>query len=177
MSLFTSLFKTDSLDLNIEDLCNTQTILRGNNFLNMLQQTHSQFYANWFYLLSRKSKETIYLSPLEVTYNQTDLYYGLPLEQAIRACRNMYMYELAKVTVEIADPVVITIQRRVSSTLSEYVGVVGKHMVSAVRLLAPLVGTFKTIFSGGTIGLFTGMSIISMIEALYWMMKVDDDLG
>ena len=129
-SLF-SLFKTDSLDLNIDDLCDSRTILRGNNFLNMLEQTHSQFYANWFYHLLRMSKETIYISPMEVTRNQTDLYYGLPMEQAIKACKNMYMYELAKVTVEIADPVVITIQKRVSSTLSEYVGVVGKHVVMA----------------------------------------------
>ena len=28
------------------------------------------------------------------------------------------------------------------------------------------------LFSGGTIGLFTGMSLISFVEALYWIYKV-----
>ena len=31
---------------------------------------------------------------------------------------------------------------------------------------------YYTLFPGGTIGLFTGMSIISMIEIAYWIYKL-----
>ena len=155
--------------MNIEDLCTKMTILRGNNFLTMLEQTHSQFYANWIHQLMRMDAERISIGPEEVSNNQTYLYNSLPLEQAEKACKNMYTYELAKITIQISDPVVMTVQKRVSSTFSERLGVVGRAKNNCRAL-----EYFKyRSLSGGTIGLFTGMSIISMIEALYWIIKVD----
>ena len=115
--------------MNIDDLCNTETILKGNNFLDMMEETHSQFYANWVYELRNMDYERISISPEDIVHNQTYLYNSLPLKQAIRACRNMYTYELAKITIEISDPVVMTVQKRLSSTFSEQLGVVGKDLL------------------------------------------------
>ena len=70
--------------------------------------------------------ERISIRPEEFYNNQTLLYNGLPMEQAIKACRYMYTHELAKVTIQISDPVVMTIGKRVSSTFSGQLGVVGK---------------------------------------------------
>ena len=111
--------------MNIDDLCNTETVLRGNNFLDTMEKTHSQFYVNWVHELFNMDDEKIFIRREDFLNNQTYLYGSLPLEQAIRACKNMYTYELAKITIEISDPVVMTVQKRISSTFSEQLGVVG----------------------------------------------------
>ena len=112
--------------MNIDDLCSTETVQWGNNFLDTMEKTHSQFYADWVHQLYKMDTEKISLKREYITNNETVLYGSLPLEQAIRACKDMYTYELAKITIEISDPVVTTIQQRVSSTFSEQLGVVGK---------------------------------------------------
>ena len=90
-----------------------------------MEKTHSQFYVNWVHELFNMDDEKIFIRREDFLYNQTYLYGSLPLEQAIRACKNMYTYELAKITIEISDPVVMTVQKRISSTFSEQLGVVG----------------------------------------------------
>ena len=112
--------------MNIDDLCSTETIQWGNKFLDAMEKAHSQFYADWVHQLYKMDTEKISLKREYITNNETVLYGSLPLEQAIRACKDMYTYELAKITIEISDPVVTTIQQRVSSTFSEQLGVVGK---------------------------------------------------
>ena len=112
--------------MNIDDLCNTETVLWGNNMLDMMEKTHSQFFANWVHELFTMDAEKIFIRREDFINNQTYLYGSLPLEQAIRACKSMYTYELAKITVEISDPVVMTVQKRISSTFSEQLGVVGR---------------------------------------------------
>ena len=112
--------------MNIEDLCSTETITGGNNMLDRMENTRSQFYANWANELYNMETGKIFLRRGDFIYNETYLYGSLPLEQAIRACKNMYTYELAKVTIEISDPVVMTVQKRMSSTFPEQLGVVGK---------------------------------------------------
>ena len=69
--------------------------------------------------------EKIFIRREDFINNETYLYGGLPMEQAIRACKKMYTYELAKITVEISEPVVMTVQKRISSTFPEQLGVVG----------------------------------------------------
>ena len=112
--------------MNIDDLCSTETVQWGNNFLDAMEKTHSQFYADWVHQFYKMDAEKISLKEEYITNNETDLYGSLPLEQAIRACKDMYTYELAKITIEISDPRITTIQQRVSSTFSEQLGVVGK---------------------------------------------------
>ena len=111
--------------MNIMDLCEKSTIASGNNFFNRWGQTHSPFFAHWVPQLMNLGNERIFIRPEDVYNNQTYLYNGLPLDQAVKACRDMYTYELAKVTLQISDPVVMTVEKRVSSTFAEQLGVVG----------------------------------------------------
>ena len=112
--------------MNIDDLCSTETVQWGNKFLDTMEKAHSQFYADWVHQFYNMDYEKISLKRTYITNNETLLYGSLPLEQAIRACKDMYTYELAKITIQISDPVVTTIQKKVSSTFSEQLGVVGK---------------------------------------------------
>ena len=122
--------------MNIDDLCSTETVQWGNKFQDNMKKTHSQFYADWVPQLYNMDAEKISLKSEYITNNETVLYGSLPLEQAIRACKDMYTYELAKITIQISDPVVTTIQKRVSSTFSEQLGVVGKacHIILFTHL-------------------------------------------
>ena len=87
-------------------------------------KNHSPFFAHWVAQF-KWANERIFIRPEDVYFSQTNLYNSLPLDEAVKACRNMYTYELAKVTIQISDPVVMTVEKRVSSTFAEHLGVVG----------------------------------------------------
>ena len=55
---------------------------------------------------------------------------------------------IAKITIEIAEPTVTNVQRDIKVSLVDKIGTIG-----------------------GTIGLFCGLSIISMVEIVYWIYK------
>ena len=110
--------------MNIDELCEMSTITRGNNFLKRWGQNHSPFFAHWVAQF-KWANERIFIRPEDVYFSQTNLYNSLPLDEAVKACKNMYTYELAKVTIQISDPVVMTVEKRVSSTFAEQLGVVG----------------------------------------------------
>ena len=52
-------------------------------------------------------------------------YYGLPEEDAKEMCKTVYKEMIAKVTIEILDPMVLQIKKDVSSTFTSRLGVVG----------------------------------------------------
>ena len=55
---------------------------------------------------------------------------------------------IAKITIEIAEPTVTNVQRDVKVTFVDQIGTIG-----------------------GTLGLFCGLSIVSMVELVYWIYK------
>ena len=62
--------------------------------------------------------------------------------------RSKYENEVVKLTIQIDEPTMMMIEKDVSASFTDRLGVVG-----------------------GTIGLFTGLSLISMVEILYWIIK------
>ena len=52
-------------------------------------------------------------------------YYGLPIEDAKEMCKNVYKETIAKVTIEILDPMVLQIKKDVRTTFTDRLGVVG----------------------------------------------------
>ena len=59
---------------------------------------------------------------------------------------------IAKITIEIAEPTVTNVQRDVKVTFVDQIGTIG-----------------------GTLGLFCGLSIVSMVEFVYWIYKTAID--
>ena len=59
---------------------------------------------------------------------------------------------IAKITIEIAEPTVTNVQRDVKVTFVDQIGTIG-----------------------GTLGLFCGLSIVSMVEFVYWIYKTMGD--
>ena len=57
-------------------------------------------------------------------------YYGLPIEDAKEMCKNVYKETIAKVTIEILDPMVLQIKKDVRTTFTDRLGVVGMKMKS-----------------------------------------------
>ena len=55
---------------------------------------------------------------------------------------------IAKITIEISEPTVTNMQRDIKVTLVDQIGTIG-----------------------GTLGLFCGLSIVSMVEFVYWIYK------
>ena len=56
---------------------------------------------------------------------------------------------MVKLTIQIDEPTMMMIEKDVSASFTDRLGVVG-----------------------GTIGLFTGLSLISFVEIIYWALKV-----
>ena len=55
----------------------------------------------------------------------TNITFGLPTDEAVKVCKFRYTHELAKVSVYISDPTVMSIKKDVKSTFSDQLGVVG----------------------------------------------------
>ena len=64
---------------------------------------------------------------------------------------------------------VLQLKKDVSTTFTHLVGVIGKSSVIRNHLNESKMSSFL----GGTLGLFTGLSIISMVEAAFWVYKVN----
>ncbi len=78
-----------------------------------------------------------------------NLSYGLPTEQVVDVCKSIYANDMVRLRVQIADSNVLQIKKDVRVRFSDQLGMIG-----------------------GTLGLFTGMSIISLVEILFWGYKV-----
>ena len=65
-----------------------------------------------------------------------------------RICEDMVERNIAKITMEISEPMVTNVQRDIKVTFVDQLGTIG-----------------------GTLGLFCGLSIVSMVEFVYWIYK------
>ena len=54
-----------------------------------------------------------------------EMAYGLPIEEAVKVCRWAYSNNVAKLTVEIAEPDVMEIKRDIKANFSDQLGVIG----------------------------------------------------
>merc|ERR1712218_154126 len=75
--------------------------------------------------------------------------HGLPVEEALTKCRELYKNNIARVTIQISEDSVLMTRRDFSVTYAEQLSIIS-----------------------GTIGLFTGLSLMSIAEALYWIYKL-----
>ncbi len=106
--------------------------------------------------------------------SETNISYGLPTAEAISICKHRYQYDFAKLTLQIAKPKVMQIMRDVRVSFSDQVAVVGTSEASS-RFSAKRLNCSINLIIGGTLGLFAGASLISLIEIVFWIYKVKDD--
>ncbi len=70
-------------------------------------------------------------------------------------------------SVVIADPNIMKIRKSVRMTFEDQLGVLGKLYTRMFHYFPKRIPQI-----GGTLGLFTGASLISSAEALFWLQKV-----
>ena len=131
-----------------------------------------------------------------------DIMYGLPEKEVVRVCKRMYKNDVVKVTLQIGEPEAMQLKMDVAVTFADALGIVGEALSNinctwgnTQNMYTPKIWIVHKIelkfsaynqlilkiretptelikFTGGTIGLFLGMSIVSVIEALYWIYRV-----
>ena len=94
----------------------------------------------------------------DATYNET--------EERVKFCKSLVENDLAEVTVIFERPEFIRTSTSKRTSFPDQLGVFGNNC----RILNYEIG-IKNVILGGTLGLFTGMSILSMVEILYWLLK------
>ena len=130
------------------------------------KKTNSLMWSHWAHFVWNGGLRN-YIVPTHRCQGQ-DFHHNLPMEEDESVCRSIYANALVKLTVQIADPYVMVITKDVSATFPDMLGIVGK--VFDLEISPDF--EFSSPNTGGTIGLFTGLSIITVVETVYWMVKV-----
>lgn len=83
-------------------------------------------------------------------------------------CTEMMEFDFAAIRIEVAKPRIQRNIKQLRVTFSDQLGTIGKKTWLIVRRT---IDTFNVLFKGGMIGLFTGLSLISIVEILYWIYR------
>ena len=137
-------------------------------------ETNSPLWSYWAKMMGENLKKGFENYDLServryISQNRKYFYFGLPRAEMHSVCRTMMRNDVVKLTVQITEPTVMRIEKDVISTFTDQLGVIGDQILCCLGYLTLTIQIFTL---GGTIGLFTGLSLISVAEALYWMIKV-----
>ena len=77
---------------------------------------------------------------------------------------------LAILEIEIASPTMIQSRLSQRTTLANQIAILGVFFSFAQY--RTILNSINSYFTGGTLGLFTGMSILSIVEVFYWLIKI-----
>ncbi len=94
--------------------------------------------------------------------------YGLENGLLDSICRSMFETNVARVHVEVAKPTVLRVEKRKNASFADQLGTVGEIIKEGLKHIG-ISHCNRSFNSGGTVGLFTGLSLISVVEALYWI--------
>ena len=96
------------------------------------QRTNSPLYNYWMlkFVSDRANFLKNYVPPRAQFRSGIKAFrYGLPHFDVIQSvCKSKYENEVVKLNVQIADPSVMVVEKGVSSTFADQLGVVGKHV-------------------------------------------------
>ena len=176
-------FQVDTLPLDIDHYCEVEYTAQDpakfkdvtvKLMLNWMK-TNSPLWSYWAKIINENLKKEFDNYDLSERVNHISrhnkyFYFGLPIAETQSVCRTMMRNDVVKLTVQITEPSVMRIEKDVISTFTDQLGVIGNQILLVI-VIPP--GQFKFFTLGGTIGLFTGLSLISVVEALYWMIKVN----
>ena len=170
--------QVNSFDLDVDALCdfnNEESMESIDLALREWQSTNSPI-THWYNMVARYlNLNDNFYNPAFFNVEPSDrwtFYYGLPKEDAKDMCKTVYRETIAKVTIEILDPMVLQIKKDVSSTFTSRLGVVGSMNIFLLSCFLSYFHAFFLVPQGGTLGLFTGASILSLVEIVFWIYKV-----
>ena len=96
------------------------------------------------------------------------LFNGLSQSELDEACVYTLETYLAKLSIEIPAPRATRIKKVKRVNFGDQLGTLGNNALQTC--MDSTESTF--LFSGGTLGLFTGLSLISVVEIFYWMYRI-----
>jgi hypothetical protein len=97
---------------------------------------------------------------------------GLPRELAKSICVSTFKNHITHLTLDIAKPIALEVQRDIKLTFPDMLGIIGITKQSSLKFQSMRNKTSFIIclfLLGGTIGLCTGLSLISVVEFIYWI--------
>ena len=115
-------FQVDTKELNVKHLCKTWPFY--DTVLSNWKKTNSPMWSHWAKFVEDGGLRT-YTLPSE-RCNRQLFRYSLPEEEKESVCQSIYANEVVKLTVQIADPFVMVIEKDISATFSDMLGIVGK---------------------------------------------------
>ena len=127
-------FQVDTKDLNGDFLCNPPDIRLNkkgaNRVLSDWMKTSSPLWSYWGKLFQNQFSG-LRDYPLPKTRCTTDnipliFNYGLPWDEADSLCKARYAEQIVKLTVQIAEPTVMMIEKDVSATFTDHLGTIGE---------------------------------------------------
>ena len=98
---------------------------------------------------------------------------GFTKTQIDQHCLDFFKQGAAKLSIEFIDSEVMQIKMDTRFTFMDQLGIVGNELKYHQFLIDH---QYFGGISGGTIGLFTGFSIISLIEIAYWLFKAAEHI-
>ena len=125
-------FQVDTKDLNGELLCDPpdrQNKRGSNRVLSDWRSTSSPLWSYWGKMFQNHVGLGDYILPTtRCTPDEIPLLFtfGLPHDEADSVCKSRYTNEVVKLTVQIADPTVMMIEKDVSANFTDKLGVIGK---------------------------------------------------
>lgn len=80
----------------------------------------------------------------------------------------LYLIQTAFVIIQMVSPTILRIQQTVRNTFADKIAALG-NLKPIWKFKMICKENYSFIFSGGTLGLFTGMSLQTFVEFAYWM--------
>ncbi len=80
---------------------------------------------SWFYT------QSLTYEPVIIAGSDVDYTYDVEMGLARQICVSVFSKSIAKVTIEVAQPTVLGVQRRKAATFADQLGVVGTYCIGA----------------------------------------------
>ena len=88
------------------------------------EKTNSPLWSHWAHFVKELGLVN-YIMP-SGRCDKQKFHYKLPTEEALSVCKSIYANEVVRLTVQISDPYVMVIEKDVSATFSDKLGIIGK---------------------------------------------------
>jgi hypothetical protein len=112
-----------------------------------------------------------FLSDSSVAITSQEAEDGIELGLSKQICASTFKHDIAHMTLYIPRPKVLEVVQDKKVTFADMLGIVGEVYIPENQCFGGNLPTCLICILGGTIGLFTGLSLLSVIEIIYWVYR------